>query len=68
MMPVVHDGTTEMTQNKPENSPENSLECGIHDGKNNREEIGVKRKSEPQLFSLERKNHLLRRIAPHRSE
>jgi len=34
-MPMVHDGTTEVTQNEPENSPENGLECRIHDGKNN---------------------------------
>jgi hypothetical protein len=34
-MPVVHDSTTEVTQNKPEHREQNRLERGIHDGKNN---------------------------------
>src|ERR1700691_6659745 len=52
MMPVVHDSTTEVTQNEPEHGPENRLECRIHEGKNNREEIGVKRKSPLVAASL----------------
>jgi len=44
-MPVVHDRTTDVTQNEPEDSPEDRFECRIHDRKNNREKIGVKRKS-----------------------
>src|SRR5580698_3955834 len=72
MMPVVHDRATEVTQNKPENCPEDCLECRIHDGKNSREEIAVKRKSSTQgcrsPISVELENHLLHRITPHWSE
>jgi hypothetical protein len=50
MMPVVHDSTTDMAQNKPKYRKENSLECWIHAGKNTREEVGVKRKSPPVLI------------------
>ena len=44
-MPVVHDGATDVAQDKPKNCEENCFKCGIHAGKINREEIGVKRKS-----------------------
>jgi hypothetical protein len=34
-MPVVHDSTTDVTENKPEPGQENRLQSWIHDGKNN---------------------------------
>ena len=50
LMPVVQDSTTEMTEDKPEHCRENRLEGWIHDGKINREEGAVKRKSAPKSF------------------
>src|SRR5271155_4404737 len=44
VMPVVHDGATDVAQDKPKNCEENCFKCGIHAGKINREDMGVKRK------------------------
>src|ERR1700691_1162622 len=69
-MPVEHDSTTEMTQDKPDDCPENHFECWIHQARL-MEGTPVSRENldgHLRRTSVEREGFLLHRTAPHWSE